>query len=310
MKNKRTILGLILSVLLVSCTDPLPSSEVPSSSSSSEGTSQVEREDVWQPTIVFTPMAYQNDHAYWSSIDFSLRGNALRDALNAKMRSTFKGVTYTVAGDAVQEMDEDPRDSGKVLSVYDLWSNPKGGYSIWNREHTFPQSKLKDGNESLGAKPQVVNISSDVANIFAADVKLNEKRSNNSYGEWNYDEDPDFYYDNNFLTRNVHGKLTDSVLRRGYFSPTPKVRGEIARAQMYMLVMYPDNCSLSENFNIADMIKWEQVHGPTVERDGQRQAGIEKYQKNRNPFIDVENLACYIWGDVNVQTRKLCDGIY
>jgi endonuclease I len=84
------------------------------------------------------------------------------------------------------------------------------------------------------------------------------------------------------------------------------VRGEIARSQLYMLLMYPANCSITENFMIQTMLRWDLDYAPTIERDGQRQAGIEKYQNTRNPFIDNRKLSCYIWGDFNQWTQDIC----
>lgn len=84
------------------------------------------------------------------------------------------------------------------------------------------------------------------------------------------------------------------------------MRGEIARAQLYMLVMYPDNCSISENFSLADMLRWNLEFAPTVERDVQRNIGLEQYQTLRNPFIDRPDLGCQIFGDTNASTRSVC----
>ncbi|OQC11300.1 MAG: Extracellular ribonuclease precursor [Tenericutes bacterium ADurb.Bin087] len=341
MKIRRLLLALIGVTLLASCDPPTPSvsdvpeSEIPSVSDISEVTSiasevssevessteesspWVEPEPVLRPAEIwnFEPLpAYTGD--FWATIDFSLRGEALRQAIADYMWSKFyvpgvldNRVTYNVAYDAIRVMDADPNKAGNVLSVYDLRSHPHAGYNYgrWNREHVFPQSKLADGDDSLRASGNVKNISSDIANLFACDADLNEHKSNHSYIEWNYAEDPERWFP--YLSRNTAGELVDAIVHYGY-SPTPIVRGEIARAQMYMVLMYPDRCSISENFQIADMIRWDQEWAPTVERDGQRQLGIEQYQKIRNPFIDNRNLSCYIWGDTNRAARKLCAGIY
>ncbi|MGI6734889.1 MAG: endonuclease [Bacilli bacterium] len=332
MKIRRLLLGLVAVTVLVSCEPPAPSSEEVSESEtsavsaseessselSSAESSSAESSSEWvAPEPVrrvaeywnFTPLsAYTGD--FWSTIDFSLRGEDLRQALETYMWSKMKKVYYYDAFHAVKIMDADPNNPDNILSVYDLKSQPHAAYNRgkWNREHAFPQSKLADGDPSLrtgGAEP---NISTDIANIFACDALLNENRSNYSYSEWNYDDDPQFYYQN--LQRNTAGELVDSILYFGYYSPTPIVRGEIARSQLYMLIMYPDRCNIQENFRIEDMIKWDREWAPTEERDGQRQIGIEQYQKIRNPFIDNRNLSCYIWGDHNRACRKLCAGIY
>jgi len=318
MKIRRLLLALIGVTLLASC-ETSTTEEVTSVEESSEEVSSewVEPEPVLKPAENwnFRPLpAYTGN--FWNTIDFTLRGEELRQALADYMWSKFyvpgvldNRVTYKDAYDAIKVMDADPNKTGNVLSVYDLRSHAHAGYNYgkWNREHVFPQSKLADGDDSLRASRDTKNISSDIANLFACDAALNEHKSNYSYIEWNYAEDPERWFP--YLSRNTAGQLVDAIVYYGY-SPTPIVRGEIARAQLYMVLMYPDHCSISENFQIADMIRWDQEWPPTIERDGQRQKGIEQYQKIRNPFIDNRNLSCYIWGNTNRATRKLCADIY
>lgn len=308
MKIRNLLLGLVALSVLSACKPPVASSEEEISSSEPIPTTSgwVAPEPVRSPKPAdfgFNALP-EYDGTYWNDIDFNLRGEALKTALNQKMWANFVKVDYSTALIAVREMDKDPKDAGKVLSIYDLKSHNANVLSTWNREHAFPQSKLADGDDSLRAASNRKNISSDVANLFAADWDLNEVRSNNSYGEWNYEDDPETFYP--FTTVNTANERTDSILRRGYFSPTRMVRGEIARSQLYMLLMYPANCSITENFMIQTMLRWDLDYAPTIERDGQRQAGIEKYQNTRNPFIDNRKLSCYIWGDFNQWTQDIC----
>lgn len=346
MKFKHLLLGLVALTVLAACRggtseppvssqDPVTSvtSEVVTSEPSeepvtSETSEVVSSEPIEEPTSTppsswtpptpvrspkpeefnFEPLP-EYTGTYYNTIDFNLRGNDLKTALYNQWKAKFVGITYSQAYGAITEMDRDPAKPNNVLSVYDLKSHYSGGYNggRWNREHAFPQSKLADGEDSLKAHSNVINISSDIANLFACDADLNTQRSNNSYAEWNYESDPKTFYQ--FTTTNTAGEKVDSILRRGIFSPTRMVRGEIARSQLYMLLFYPENCSISENFAIQDMIRWDRELAPTIQRDGQRQTGIEKYQKVRNPFIDNRNLSCYIWGDINDHTRNVCQGV-
>lgn len=324
MKTNKIIFGLISLFLLVGC-KPI-SSEKPSSSVDENGSksSFVEPSPVWKPAehwdftelstdttgewVTIPKSGLTDSKTYWKGVDWTLRGVALRDALYTYMRRTFKQITYSEAHGALKEIDADPKNSNNVLSLYDLKSHAYAGYNggKWNREHAYPQSKLRDANnEKHEAGANVKNVASDVANLFACDAALNTERSNNSYGEWNYDSDPELYY--NFTTTNTAKEKTDSLLRRGYFSPTPLVRGEVARSQLYMLVMWKDfTGSPDSNFEISTMLKWDLEHPATLERDGQRQQGLEKYQGIRNPFIDNRNVGCYIWGDLDNHTRSIC----
>lgn len=276
-------------------------SETVTTSESTQVSTSVNEDPIVSPNIEFT-IAEPYTGTFWNGLNTELEGQALRDHLNTFMWSKFKKIDYNTCSDAILEMDQDPNNPNNVLSLYDLNSVKKSSQNVlWNREHTFPQSKLADGNADLRAGATKKNLSSDAANLFACDNDLNEKRSNNSFINLDLEEKYEQY-----TIYNLHGTRTDNFNYRGYFAPTQKVRGEIARAQLYMLVMYPENCSLSENFSLGDMLTWNLEYAPTVERDLQRNTGLEKYQDLRNPFIDMPELGCKIFSDINPSTRSAC----
>lgn len=306
MKRKYFLTLLAFLTILSGCKDGSSTEPVSSGPDVSEnGGGWVAPEEVWVPNWDFTEMPKYTGN-YWDGLDFNLRGKALMDALRAHIQATFVAIDYNTAASAIREMDRDPARANHVLTIYDLRSRANSGYSEWNREHVFPQSKLADGDDDLRAAPTKKNISSDIGNLFACDSAVNETKSNLSLGEWNYDEDPEKMF--GFLTRNTEGILTDNILRRGNFSPSWQSRGEAARSQLYMVMMYPERCGISENFAVETMIKWTYDVPLYAERDGQRQAGLEKYQHMRNPFIDYEDLGCHIWGNENSRTRSYCAG--
>ena len=151
MKIRRLLLGLVAVTVLVSCEPPAPSSEEvsesetsavsaseePNSESLSVESSSAESSSEWvAPEPVrrvaeywnFTPLsAYTGD--FWSTIDFSLRGEALRQALETYMWSKMKKVYYYDAFHAVKIMDADPNNPDNILSVYDLKSQPHAAYN-------------------------------------------------------------------------------------------------------------------------------------------------------------------------------------
>lgn len=300
MKKKYFLTLLAFLTILSGCNNSSSSTEPVDSGG---GSVWVAPEEVWVPNWEFTEMpAYTGN--YWDGLDFDLRGKALADSVRAHIEGTFFAIDYTTAGNAVRMMDKDPWNDNRVLTIYDLRSRPNNGYNDWNREHVFPQSKLADGDPNLRAEGNVKNISSDAANLFASDWDVNSAKSNISLGEWNYEEDPEVMF--KLLVRNTEGLLTDNVLRRGLFSPSWQSRGETARSQLYMILMYPDECGLNENFAVETMIKWTYDVPLYAERDGQRQAGLEQFQHMRNPFIDHKDLGCHIWGNTNSRTRALC----
>lgn len=298
------MMGLVTLSVLTGCNNNPKPSETPTSSepptTSEVPSSNSEVEVPVTPAFELTPAPkYTGD--YWAPIMSSTNtGEALRAELNAFMWARFRKIDYNTCWTALNEIDQDPKNPSNIISLYDLHSIPKSSQSHYNREHSFPQSKLADGDDSLRAKTTVKNISSDVANLFFCDSDLNTQRSNYSYWGLNIEEK---YY--SYAIRNSYGTLTDNFLYKGHYSPTPKVRGEIARAQLYMLVMYPDNCSLGENFDIVTMLGWLNTYPASVERDLQRQAGLEKWQNLRNPFIDHPELGCRIFGQYDTY-KKVC----
>lgn len=333
MKQRKLLLFLAFITLLAGCKDVTSSQsskttepdtsivssiEEPSDTSSEEVTTSLPvvssepseweaPEEVWVPEWEFNPMTpYTGD--YWDGLDLDLRGVELADAVRAHIKKTFVGINYNTAMPAIHEMDAVPGMKNHVYTIYDLRIRPNGNFSIWNREHVFPQSKLADGDDNLRASPTKINISSDIANLFACDVDINERKSNLSLGEWNYEEDPEFYF--KYLSRNTEGLLTDNILRRGIFSPSWQSRGETARSQLYMVMMYPERCGINENFAVETMLKWAHEVPLYQERDGQRQAGLMKYQNMRNPFIDMPELGCRIWSEQNVRTQTFCNANY
>lgn len=323
MKTKTIVSLMFLGIILTACgpnpsessdltsqtSEPVTSEPVTSTPVTSEpvtsqpvtSTPTTSGDPIVTPSITFT-VAPAYTGTFWNGLNTTLTGQAFRDHLKDYMWARFTKIDYNTVSSAVLKMDQDPNNSSNILSLYDLNSIAKSRQNTsWNREHTFPQSKLADGNDSLRAGPSTKNISSDAANIFAADNDLNTTRSNFSFIDLDLEPKYEVY-----TIYNSFGTRTDNFIYRGYFAPTQKVRGEIARAQLYMLVMYPDNCSMNENFSLADMLRWNLEFAPTVERDMQRNAGLEQYQTLRNPFIDRPEFGCKVFGDINASTRSAC----
>lgn len=318
MKRAFSALALLATLLLAGCngtsSEDISGSLSADISTSSESVSETSNEPLHEvPTSDTTPAADYvgaGADAYYASIaDVNiLSGSNLAAALRAKGRAVFHGLTYTEAIEPIAIMDEDQNDVGNVIGVYSRNRIPTARRqtnpftqreNYWNREHCYPQSKLKDGDESLGADAHKANISSDIANLFAEDVVVNETRSNNSFGDLDTSVEKFFIVDS-------LGKTTDTYSWMGYVEPTDIAKGEVARANLYMILMYPENCALTENGPIETFLEWNLAFPPNVERDVLRNQTIFEYQHNRNPFIDDPDFGCRIWGDTNALTRQVC----
>lgn len=102
------------------------------------------------------------------------------------------------------------------------------------------------------------------------------------------------------------------------FEPADEYKGDFARAYMYMFVTYDDinwgETSGGQNvewmfsadpFELKDwakelLLRWS-ANDAVSEKERKRNDGVYKEQKNRNPFIDLPDLAEYIWGDKSGQ---------
>lgn len=163
---------------------------------------------------------------------------------------------------------------------------------LYNREHTVPQSWFN--KES----PMV----SDVFHIVPTDKKVNNVRGNNPFGEVGWAT----------YTSSNGSKLGSSNFS-GYsgtvFEPVDEYKGDFARTYFYFATRYEDIMKTigGDSFNgttypafstwsVNLFLKWHR-QDPVSEKEIKRNNAVEKFQKNRNPFIDHPELAEYIWGN-------------
>lgn len=221
---------------------------------------------------------------YYDSVG-SLTGSALQTKLKSIISS---GTSESYDWSRYEAADEAEGQSNSVLLIYSrqvvLKTAHVSGSTGWNREHTYPQSKI--GSPAA----------SDNHHIFADDVRTNGIRSNNPFNELNPATS----------TRVVdsYGNITDNYTSGSYFMPNNLAKGEVARATMYLNTRY--GYSVTENFySVALMLRWH-IENPVTNREIYRNNVIHTLQKNRNPFIDKPEYACAIWGSTNSETQNLC----
>ncbi len=191
--------------------------------------------------------------------------------------------------------------NGKVWDMYSNcnWyhgSKKCGDYQnycdCYNREHTIPQSWF---NENYPMR-------SDAHHVIPTDGKVNGVRSNYPHGETNASA----------LGGSALGKKGTSSVS-GYsgavYEPDDQYKGDIARMYFYFVTRYQSNMS---SFNGAafqkntypslqtwflnTMLKWHR-EDPVSPKELDRNDGVYKHQRNRNPFIDYPALVEHIWGN-------------
>lgn len=102
------------------------------------------------------------------------------------------------------------------------------------------------------------------------------------------------------------------------FEPHDDYKGDFARAYMYMFTVYDDiNWGRTKGGQNVEwmftaspfelkpwakelLLRWS-ANDAVSQKERDRNDGVYKEQKNRNPFIDLPDLAEYIWGDKNGQ---------
>ena len=195
-------------------------------------------------------------------------------ALVSKLRSIVMAAGYSPNYDwsRYEAADEHPTDSTSIICIYARLPYKKNahvsGSSGWNREHTFPQSKIS----SQAAK--------DNHHIFASDNKLNSYRGNDPFGK----------VDGTAYLKDSAGRTSQCKTGGSKFEPCDPAKGEVARSTMYLVVAYSE-LSITSNFqSLALCFEWNENFGVSA-RETRRNNVVQGFQKNRNPFIDFPEFA-------------------
>lgn len=148
------------------------------------------------------------------------------------------------------------------------------GSTGWNREHTFPQSKMATSASR-----------SDDHIVFASDNKVNGARSNYVLGLVNHSGASPVV--------DSYGYTTECYRVGSVFEPCDAARGEVARASLYASTLY--DYDVADNFTSAALCyDWNKNH-PITDREMKRNNVLYTLQHNRNPFTDHPEFATMIW---------------
>lgn len=158
----------------------------------------------------------------------------------------------------------------------------------WTREHIWPRSHG-------GFDVHRPGIGTDLHNLFAADASVNSARSDRDFddgGEPVVDPTPAPGCDGHLRCRAGDGA----------WEPPDESKGVVARAAMYMACMYggpPWNLRLVERRTgrgesclgrLSALRAWAAARPPSA-RELRRNDMVERWQGNRNPFVDDPTLA-------------------
>lgn len=233
---------------------------------------------------------------YYSSIDFTLTGDALKEELAVLITETHTTeLVYTPdVWTALEQTDLDPDNTANVLLIYgyddtdsvvsndrsrdkDLSCHTSSCAGLWVREHVYARSLGTPNLEFEGP-------GSDAHHLRSIDNAMNSSRSNRRFAD---------------------GSGHSTTLPDDLFYPGDEWKGDVARMMMYMYVRYGDQCeatnigSGSASYStFADMpdifLEWND-EDPVSQYEHNRNDILQGMQGNRNPFIDNPYLATKIW---------------
>lgn len=260
---------------------------------------------------------------YYSGVQTG-SASALRASLHALIDDHTR-IPYTASStdtwDVLNRAEQDPLNSGRILDIYRNASYAKaaGGNDFYNREHTWPNSL---GFPNDGPTNSAYT---DLHMLMASDIAYNAARGNKAY-----DNCPSGCTE--YPTGSYAGQGGGSGVYPGnsnwtngsVFEVWSKLKGNVARAMFYMDVRYeggshggtgaaePDlrltndlslvvgtsgNASVGYMGRLSTLIQWHQ-QDPPDEAERLRNALIQTYQGNRNPFIDQPQWVACIYQSV------------
>ncbi|MGW8375050.1 endonuclease [Streptomyces sp. ODS28] len=216
-------------------------------------------------------------------------GAELKKALHGIISENVKTLNYDQVWDALKETDQDPKKSSNVILLYSGRSESKdangGGADDWNREHVWAKS-----HGDFGTSP---GPGTDVHHLRPADVSVNSTRGNKDFDNGGEE------------VEGAPGNRTDD----DSFEPRDAVKGDVARMILYMAVRWDgqegapdlepndkvDNGSAPAIGKLSVLKKWSEEDPPDDFEKNRNSVIYEKYQHNRNPFVDHPEWVGKIW---------------
>lgn len=242
---------------------------------------------------------------YYNSLD-GKSGSALKAAVKA-MANGHKEISYS-SGTWDAFKSTDVRSVNGKDCWWDMYSNENvavsSGHGSLNVEHSVANSWW--GKTKNAAYKDIVHL--NPSNATANSHKSNYPLGEIATGTW----------DNGvtFIGKPASGGAGGASY---VYEPHDMYKGDFARVFMYMFVTY-DNLSWASNTNwmytysggtadfkpwaVEMLLRWS-VNDPVSDKELSRNDGIYKEQGNRNPFIDLPDLADYIWGAKKGETFYL-----
>lgn len=244
-----------------------------------------------------------------SSTTPRLRDDVTRQQLETLLESTHRKVLPYTNNDrddvwkALIDLDPGTSTSTEptVRLIYrqaDMPALPHGTATTWNREHLWPKSR---GVEYSGAD------FTDIHHLRPSDWNVNSRRSNLYFGACGIGADTTTSgCDSPAHPEAADGSEADSET----FLPPTVARGDVARAILYMDLRYSNqnndgldlivtDCPSNQPHEMAyksQLLEWHAADSVTDEERYRNQRACERWQGNRNVFVDFPELVERLFG--------------
>jgi endonuclease I len=258
---------------------------------------------VWSQTTMYSGCDVEeyyaglpSDRSSWSRMALE---NLLAEQRNKLPYSSSSGGDDVWA--ALTDLDQGATE-GTVRLIYsqrDTPSLPRGTATTWNREHLFPSSR---GVRESGSDY------TDVHHLRPADWNVNSARNNLYFGNCDTAQ---------CTVPAIAEAASDTAKDSSIFTPPAVDRGDIARALFYMDVRYSAGNNGGDDLVLTDcpnpdvddpattsrdmaflsvLLQWNTADPVSDEERARNSRVCERWQGNRNPFVDFPELVPQIFG--------------
>lgn len=223
----------------------------------------------------------------------------LKPALKTIIIENHKHLTYECVWDMLEHLDKDydAQIQNSITEFYTGNSNNQRGDksdsppTTWNREHVWPQGRgfKRKNNRHIA--------SSDMHHIVAANTGENNFRGNRQFCD-------EATRGGREIVKTGIRTVTATKNKNWAYEPRDEVKGRIARMLFYIHVRYDGEMELVGGHveiettprmgYLKTMWKWHCKY-PAKEEEIARNNEVNKYQGNRNPFVDDPLFAQLLW---------------
>lgn len=210
---------------------------------------------------------------------------------------------------ALRTLDQDPNNTNNVIAIYSGTSEPKfdSPSLTWNREHCWPRGYGLSATGDEGSADE-----SDLFNLRACRTDVNQTRGDRVYDQ----ADPAHPTDPAVAPPGAPDCLYDANRGQGeIWTPRPSEKGDLARAMFYMAVRYDGsdagtldlelgdaaNASRAVFGNLTTLLQWHLDDPVSAEERRRNDLIHDRYQGNRNPFVDRPEFVAKIFGAPELQ---------